>query len=156
MIPELTFDDNTIKTNWEDPKDWEYIYERCDAAPLGESRIPVYVCDNNWVGLGIYKEFKKVACVCDFFDYGYCDNEGALETYLRSYIEDKENNYFVNVGLLSMDDEKYYKHGSYINKDGINTETDYYEYIDEHPEMEIDQQYEGRWLRFSIVKLLES
>ena len=54
---------------------------------------------------------------------------------------------------MDMDYEKYYKNGSYINKDGVDTELDYYEYIDEHPEMEVPQDVENKWITFIIRKL---
>ena len=54
---------------------------------------------------------------------------------------------------MSMDYEKYYKNGTYINKDGIDTGADYYNYIDEHPEMKVPQEIENKWICFTIRKL---
>ena len=73
--------------------------------------------------------------------------------YLQKYVDDKVNNYFVHFGFMSMDYEKYYKNGTYINKDGIDTDQDYYLYIDKHPEMKIDQEFENKWITYTVRKL---
>ena len=57
-------------------------------------------------------------------DYGYADTEAAVEKYIQDYIDDPDP-YFVEVGLMNMDYEKYYKNGPYINEDCIDTGRDY-------------------------------
>lgn len=157
MIPKLTIDTKAVSKTWEGDKDSiKWVKNHCHVAFATNSDIPLYTCDDTWVYMGVFKEYKKVCPPSECFIYGYCDTEESLVKYLQKYVDDKENNYFVNVGSMSMDYEKYYKNGSYINKDGVNTETDYYEYIDEHPEMEIPQDIEGKWLTFVIYKLKDN
>ena len=85
-------------------------------------------------------------------DYGYADTEAAVEKYLQQYIDEPNELYFVELGLMSMDYEKYYKNGSYINEDGEDTMMDYWDYWDDS-ENEHTQEYEGNWVKFSVYIL---
>lgn len=154
MIPILTIDMESVIKNWEGKEDSiEWVKRYCGVVNAKNSNIPLYLCDENWINMGVFNEFKKTFPTSECFIYGYCDTEDSLVKYLQQYVVDKENNYFVHIGFMDMDYEKYYKNGSYINKDGIDTEEDYYSYIDEHPEMEIEQDYENKWITFTITKL---
>jgi hypothetical protein len=154
MIPRLTIDEESVYKNWEGKKDSiEWVKKHCDVVFATNSDIPLYECDNNWVNMGVFKEYKKVYPLSECHIYGYCDTEESLIKYLQQYVDDKENNYFVNIGGMSMDYEKYYKFGSYINKDGEDTGMDYYNYIDENPDMKVEQDVKGRWIRFCIYRL---
>lgn len=157
MLPEFTLDIESIEKNWDSKESQDYVKKICEAASLGdiEDGIPVYNCDDTWFNMGVYKEAKKLTSITDYFEYGYCDNEESLKKYLQPLIEEENTRYYVCVHLMSMDYEKYYKNGSYINKDGVDTGDDYWYYIDEHPEMEIDQEWENNWLAFSIRKVAE-
>ena len=147
MIPLLTLDIESIHEDWkEHPESWPEVEDICNPVKIGDGTIPAYACDVYWIEMGVFKEFKKYERP-KYSDYGYCDTEDALIKYLQKYI-DSEDNYFVNVGLLSMDNEKYYKFGSYINENGIDTESDY------DWDNEGKQQYEGYWIRFTVSKLL--
>lgn len=86
----------------------------------------------------------------NILDYGYADSEAAVEKYLQDYINDPHTEYFVELDLMSMDYEKYYKNGSYINEDGIDTGRGYY---DIEFETEPTQQYKGYWVTFTIFIL---
>ena len=151
MIKELTIDTKFLHANWPE-ESWDEVTNICEAICINKDcDIPVYQCDDSWVKTGIYNESKKILeSLCE---YGYCDTEDALIKYLQKFKDDAENAYFVEVHLMSMDYEKYYKNGSYINKDGIDTEDDYYAYIDEHPEMKVEQDYENNWIKFTISKI---
>ena len=157
MLPELTVDKEFVDKNWNDEDSRKYVKSICEAVALGklEDGIPVYRSDDNWLEMGVYKEAKKFVPLSDYFEYGYCDNEDALRKYLQPLIDLPDERYYVHVYRIDMDYEKYYKNGSYINKDGVDTETDYYEYIDEHPEMKIEQEWPGKWLAFTIRKIAE-
>ena len=80
------------------------------------------------------------------------DTEAAVEKYLQDYIDDPDP-YFVELGLMSMDYEKYYKNGSYINEDGVDTGGDYY---DIEFETKPTQQYEGEWVTFAVYRLIQN
>ncbi len=152
MIPELIIDKDYIRENWNTPEAAEEtikLLENC--VQLNGSNFPVYLFQEMWITMNVFKQFKNLDK--EFFEYGYGDTEESISKYLQKYADDKENNYFVYVCLMSMDYEKYYKNGSYINKDGADTETDYYEYIDQHPEMEVQQDFENQWIHFCISKL---
>lgn len=84
-------------------------------------------------------------------EYGYADTEAAVEKYLQDYKDDDTTQYFVEIGLMDMDYDKYYKNGSYINEDGIDTGEDYW---DIEFETEPKQEYEGKWVKFSIYELV--
>lgn len=85
-------------------------------------------------------------------DYGYADTEAAVEKYLQKYIDEPNESYFVEIGLMSMDYEKYYKNGSYIDEDGEDTDMDYWDYWDDS-ENEPTQEYEGKWVKFAVYIL---
>jgi len=154
MIPVLTLDTDAITKNWKgDQESIDWVKKYCNAVYAENSTIPLYQCDENYVDMEVFKEFKKICTMRDFHDYGYCDNEESLVKYLQKYVDDKDNNYFVHFGFMSMDYEKYYKNGTYINKDGIDTDQDYYLYIDQHPEMKIDQEFENKWITYTVRKL---
>ena len=156
MIPELTLDIESIEKNWKNKEDQEEVKKHCEAVGLcfdndKSDLIPIYLCDNNWVGLGVFKEYKQISEI--LVEHGYCDREEDLELYLQSYLKDPDNNYFVSIGFMDMDYEKYYKHGSYINKDGEDTGDDYWPYIDQHKDEEGRQQFPSKWITFGIHKL---
>jgi hypothetical protein len=152
MIPLLTVDKEYIDANWETKESADWVKDFCEVILAGDE-IPVYKCDDSWVRLGVFVEYKDVERMSEFSEYGYCDTEDALVKFLRTYDIDKDNMYFVEIGGLDMDYEKYYKFGSYINKDGEDTGMDYYNYIDENPDMKVDQDVKGKWIRFCIYRL---
>lgn len=110
------------------------------------------VCHPNNANCHIFafKGYEKYRA--SLLDYGYADTEAAVEKYLQNYIDDPDP-YFVELGLMSMDYEKYYKNGSYINEDGVDTGEDYY---DIEFETEPTQQYEGEWVKFSVYRLTQN
>lgn len=148
MIPKLTLDIEAIHENWkEHPETWPEIEEICEQVKIGDGSIPAYSCDEYWIRLEVFKEFKDFDRRYEDNDYGYCDTEDALIKYLKKYI-DSPDNFFVKVGLLSMDYEEYYKFGSYIDENGVDTGNDY------DWDSDSKQQYEGNWIRFDIIKLV--
>lgn len=151
MIPVLTIDKEALQKEKKEFIDYVNKY----GTPIYpyHSDIPLYRLDRYCVTMGIFNEYKSVSPLSEFFEFGYCDTEESLDKYLQQYEDDKDNNYFVNVGTMSMDYEKYYKNGTYINKNGIDTKEDYYDYINEHPEMKVEQDVENHWITFSIYKL---
>jgi hypothetical protein len=152
MIPLLTIDEKSVESQWTEKANADWVKNFCDVILVGDE-IPVYQCDDSWVRLGVFAEYKDVERMSVFSKYGYCDTEEALVKFLREYDVDKDNMYFVEIGGLDMNYEKYYKFGGYINKDGEDTGEDYYNYIDEHPEMKVEQDVKGKWIRFCIHKL---
>ena len=152
MIPLLTVDKKYIDTAWESKEGADWAKDYCGVIMAGEE-IPVYQCDDYWVKMGVFVEYKDLESVNEFLEYGYCDTEESLVKYLRRYMEDGESDYFVVIGGLGMDNEKYYKFGSYVNKDGEDTGMDYYDYIDKNPGMKVEQDVKGRWIRFCVYKL---
>ena len=110
------------------------------------------VCHPNNANCHIFafKGYEKYRA--SLLDYGYADTEAAVEKYLQNYIDDPDP-YFVEVGLMSMDYDGYYKNGSYINEDGVDTGEDYY---DIEFETEPTQQYEGEWVKFSVYRLIQN
>ena len=153
MIPLLEIDNEGIERNWKNKEDQDYVKKTVSVNFLDNSEIPVYTCDDLFLNLDVYKGIKGRTPLKECFVYGYCDNDDALVKYLQPYIE-SPNEYYVAVSLMSKDYEKYYKNGSYINKDGIDTDEDYWIYTDEHPEMVGEEEYENAWLQFTIYQLV--
>ncbi len=156
MIPKLTIDENVL-LGWKTQKDRDEVKELCKCIEISDDNdtivIPTYFCDELWVNtLKVFKEHKSITGTRDFYEYGYCDTEDSLVKYLKSYLDDPDNSYFVTIGFMSMDYEKYYRNGTYVNKDGVKTHKDYWDYIDEHPEMKIKQDFENKWITYCIRK----
>lgn len=64
-------------------------------------------------------------------DCGYGLTFESLNKYLGNhYGENNRNEYLVCVHTLPMENEKVYKNGNYINLNGDNTNSDYYDYTD--------------------------
>lgn len=153
MIPILEIDNEGIERNWKKKEDQDYIKKTVKPTFLDDSKIPVHLCQDMFLDLDVYVGIKGRAPLDVCHEYGYCDNDAALVKYLQPYIESPDE-YYVTVTLMSKDYEKYYKNGSYINKDGVDTEDDYWTYADEHPEMVGEEEYKNSWLQFTIYKLV--
>ena len=93
-----------------------------------------------------YKGYENSVAL--ILDYGYADTEAAIEKYLQQYINDPVNEYFIELGLMSKDYEKYYKNGTYINAEGFDTGEDFYDIYD--GDFEPESQYENSWVTFTI------
>lgn len=86
-------------------------------------------------------------------EYGYADSEEAIELYLKKYIEEPNQEYFIEIGLMSLDCEKWYKNGYYVNEKGEDTGTDYWSiYQTDH--LKEKRQYQNCWVTFSIYEIL--
>ena len=75
-----------------------------------------------------------------------------VEKYLKQYVDDTERNYFVEVGIMSKDYENYYKNGTYINADGVDTGEDFYDIYDEGEEPKTD--YENAWVTVTVFEII--
>lgn len=81
-------------------------------------------------------------------NYGYADTEAAVLKYVQQFVDDPHDEYLLEIGLLSKDIEKYYKSGSYINSDGVDTEQDFYDIFEYGHEPETD--YENAWVKIAV------
>lgn len=151
MIPHLTFDREAAKKAWPD-----YTEEQIDndiakyavAVNLSEHYdVEAHVSDECFGNLGIYKEIKKLKT--SPLEYGYASTQDALAKYLSKYGEGPDKKYYIYAHMLSMDYEKYYKFGSYINNDGVNTGDDYDWDSDD------EQQFENEWIAFCVYEVIE-
>ena len=148
MIPKLTF----TAANWapEHREEAERILGKCYILNNNED-IWVYPHNSN---CHIESYIGCENCRAYLLDYVYADTEAAIEKYLKRYIDDPDNKYFVEAGLMSKDYEKYYKNGPYVNADGIDTGQDFYDiYTNEEDEPETD--YENAWVTVSIYIIKE-
>lgn len=158
MIPILVIDEENIKEQWKSEEDQKQVMEICQTNFLMDSDLPVYSCDSEFVKLGVFKRYSGIDRDFDLEGhYGYTDSAQSLEKYLKNqgYLDDEKTAYFIRIYGLSMDNEKYYKHGSYIDLQGVDTQDDYYSWISEHPEDKDKQQYPGLWIAFIVHKLIE-
>jgi len=155
MIPVLKLNNDAIDKNWPRKEDQDFIKKRCAPVFLEGTEIPVYLSDDNFITLDVYEGVKGRVLHQEFFDYGYCNNDAALAKYLQKYIDDKDE-YYVHVNLMSKDYEKYYKNGSFINKDGINTGEDYWDYKERYPDMVGEEEYGNNWIHFVVCKIIRN
>lgn len=148
MIPKLTF--TAEKWAPEHREEAERFLGRYYILNKNED-IWVYPCNFN---CHIESYIGCENCRAYLLDYGYADTEAAIEKYLKRYIDDPDNRYFVEVGLMSKDYEKYYKDGPYINSDGVDTGLDFYD-IYEDIEDEPETEYENSWVTVTIYIIKE-
>lgn len=162
MIPRLTLDIEKINKYWpkKEDNDWALKYYGDCALGLSQDQckeseafgyIPIFRCDNDAIKVGIYKESNQV--LDSLLDYGYCDTEEALEKYLQTYFQDPDHYYFINFGFMPLDYEKPWKMGSYVNKDGIDTEDGYWNWIETHPADKGMQQFPGLFITYAISEI---
>lgn len=155
MIPNTTVNMDWVKKNYKTKRDQNKVLKFLGSPQyLTGSNFPVWCCDDTWAEMGAFNGVKSVYHSPDFYKYGYADTEESLAKYLKDTFGDENpDKYIVFVGLLDMNYEKYYKFGSYINVAGVNTGTDYYPYIDEHPEAKVKQDYKGHWITFTVRRI---
>ena len=151
MIPKLEFDDEGIAKGWPNYSEEERneLKEHIRAIRLDDGTW-VYNTWDTWIPMGVFKDYKKI--VESHIEYGYCDTEAALIKLLEPY-KASEQAYYVEIGVMNMDYEKYYKNGSYYNQNGEDTGEDYYDWIAEHPEDKVKQDFEGKWITFCISQI---
>lgn len=148
MIPKLTF----TAANWapEHREEAELVLGRYFILNKNED---IWVYPRNF-NCHIESYIGCENCRAYLLDYGYADTEAAIEKYLQRYIDDLDNKYFVEVGLMEKDYEKYYKDGPYINSDGIDTGQDFYD-IYTNTEDEPETEYENSWVTVTIYIIKE-
>ena len=157
MIPVIKLNQPYVNEIWKNPNDRKTLEKACGVMFLNKPYdIPVYRIDAAmWIKLDVFEGYKGIAPLSECHVYGYCNNDEALAKFLKPYV-DSEDEYFVCVHLMSKDYENYYKNGSFINEDGVDTKTGYWIYEEEHPDMVGEEEYENAWLSFVIYKLVKS
>lgn len=154
MIPNITVNLDWVNENYKTKRDQKKVLKILgDPQVLKGANFPVWCCDDTWAEMGAFNGVKSVYHFPDFYKYGYADTEESLAKYLKEKFGGDQENYMIFVSLLDMNHEKYYKFGSYINVAGVNTGTDYYSYIDEHPKAKVKQDYKGYWIRFVVRRI---
>ena len=146
MIPILEFT----------PKSWgEELWEKAERA------INVFYYLNGNENIKCWKDntsiFPEAFIGCEnknfhLIEYGYADDEASIEKYLKNYIDDPNNEYFIEIGLMSLDYDKFYKNGYYINENGEDTGSDYWGFYSED-HLKGKRQYENCWVTFSIYEI---
>lgn len=146
MIPKLKF---TAK-DWPAESQEEVKKIFGETIPLnGNENIPCYGTDPGGI-MFAYEGYENHHP--HILDFGYADTEEAIEKFLKPYIEDPEKEYFIELGLMSKDYDKYYKNGTYINENGEDTGRDFFD-IYEDEETEPKTEYENAWVTFVIYEL---
>lgn len=154
MFPRYEVDIDFIKKNWKDPeKSVKDITERI-LNPLSDfKQIQVF---------GPHVEFFS----CCFkghhqnthtgnlkmVKYGYALTVESIEKFLLENYADDENEYLVEADLMSMDYEKYYKNGRFVDLEGNYTGRDFYQ-LDDCDELEKKAQFENNWIHFCIYDI---
>lgn len=146
MIPKLEF--TAESWNEEDREEVTKILDRQFILNGNEDILCHPDNANCW--LYAYKGYENHKA--ELIDYGYASTEAAIEKFLQIYKDDSNTEYFIELGLMSMKNESYYKNGTYINENGEDTGDDYWNIeFDEEPK----QDYEGCWVTFSVFKLIK-
>lgn len=142
MVPKLIFSSES----W-DPKHREDV-DRLFAKhfTLNNNEDIWYWKRNSNVHMFAYKGYEN--CKAVLLDYVYADTEAAIDKYVQKYVNDLDNEYYIEVGLLSIDNEKYYKSGPYVNAEGKDTGFDYWDFYDSADD--VTRDYEGYWVSITV------
>lgn len=154
MIPELKINKDALK-DWTDTE--KATLEKY-SAPLKEFLPECYTYTwfvESCIKGGVFEGFNQLEYT---HEYGYANTRESIKKYLKQYADDTTKNYAVLINVMDRETEKYYKNGSYINHEGINTGTDdYWWYIENHPEEEnfIDEdcKKDDFWITFFIIEI---
>ena len=114
----------------------------------GNEHIICYPTNAN-CHINAYKGYEN--CRAIIHEYGYADTEAAIEKYVQQFIDDPDNEYFIELGLMSKDNDKYYKNGTYIDENGIDTGEDFYDIYKDG--IEPETQYKNSWVTVTIFKI---
>jgi len=125
MVGKFEIDDEVVELSWKGKRERKNIYEWLN--PFKE-----------FVKYDVYGRSAELFAWCfkghvtangnlKMIDYGYALDAGSIEKWLDANFANDENEYLVSCDLMSMDYEKYYKNGSFINQDGIDTGHDFYD-----------------------------
>lgn len=145
MILELKPNIDKIKKYY-DEKDAQLVLNLLSR--IEEFNIPVYICNTRlWTDFVKDYPYTKEP---DTIDYFYGLNTESLEKYINTkYGDDNPNVYVVEAHLLSMDHEKYWKFGTFVDLNGINTDDDFYS-VDNWEELIDKAQIKNHWIAVSI------
>jgi hypothetical protein len=76
----------------------------------------------------------------------------SLERQIKNFLDNNEP-YLIEVGLTSIDYEKYYKQGPFINDYGKPVHEDYWDYVED---VDVNRDIEDYWITFHVYRLIEN
>lgn len=152
MIPQLKININVMKDWTDDQRETVYKF----VTPI-KDLLPYYSYGEFaefCVKEGLFEGFN---CSVMTHNYGYANTRESIKKYLKQFDDDTTKNYLVVLNIMDREYEKYYKNGSYINHEGIDTETDYWRYVENHPEEEnfidTDCKKDNFWITFVLYEI---
>ena len=149
MIPEQKLELNLELWEEEDREEVQNTLGKCYALN-GNEHIICYPRNAN-CHINAYKGYENRRAI--IHDYGYADTEASIEKYVQQFIDDPDNEYFIELGLMSKDNDKYYKNGTYIDENGIDTGKDFYAI--HNSDFNVESEYENSWVTVTIFKIVE-
>lgn len=128
MIKTLEINNEYIDSQWRTEDSRNEIKKKLSVI-VEEFNMPVYISGaEHFINCCKGYENEKLEFPVE---YGYGLTFDSLNKYLSNkYGENNRNEYLVCAYSLSMEYEKIYKCGNYINLSGENTENDYYDCTD--------------------------
>lgn len=150
MIPEQKLELNLNLWEEEDREEVQNTLGECYALN-GNEHIICYPTNAN-CHINAYKGYEN--CHAIIHEYGYADTEAAIEKYVQQFIDDPDNEYFIELGLMSKDNDKYYKNGTYIDENGIDTGEDFYAI--HNSDFNVESDYENYWVTVTIFRIIEN
>ena len=57
---------------------------------------------------------------------------------------------------MSKDNDKYYKNGTYIDENGIDTGEDFYAIHNHNSDFNVESDYENYWVTVTIFRIIEN
>lgn len=147
MIVSIIPDKEYIEKTWK--KDSKKIYEYIDTVAIGDDGTPYYYSHVDiWIDCGVAKNLESKA---KLITYSYANHSNHIDKYLEKYKKDNET-YIACLGVFSREYEKPWKHGYFIDKNGVQTGNDYWDYESTGKEDE-EWEYDDYFVNFLIFKV---
>ena len=151
MINKLEINDDVIITNWTDEQDRNYMREKLNTL-VEEFNIPVYFKGSEHF-LYCFDGYEHITSTPLSIDYGYGLTFKSLEKYLKDkYGDGNKGEYFIVAYTMSMDYEKYYKNGTFVDLNGKNTGEDFW-YQKNADDLAKKADIENYWIAYCVYDL---
>lgn len=154
MFPNYEVDIDFIKENWKNPDESVKIITERVLVPVEDfKQVQVFYHGVEFFSCCFKGHHQNIEVGnLKVVKYGYALTAESIEKYLLENYADDENEYLVEVDLMSMDYEKYYKNGCFVDLDGNYTHRDFYD-LDDCDELEKKAQFENNWIMFRIFDI---
>lgn len=153
MLPELEIDIERVKKDYPQKEDQENITETLQKFDNFTS-IPVFPVMAEYFA-NYFIGHENIDSDLEIVDYKYGLTIESIEKYITNEYSDDADEYLIVGTIMSMDYEKYYKNGTFVDLDGNATYEDFYD-IKNWEELKKKADFGNHWIRFTVYNLNKS